>query len=309
MLEVRRLRLLRELSQRGTIAAVAQALAYTPSAVSQQLAALEREAGVPLLERTGRSVALTPAALRLVEHSETILAVLEQASAELATARTELTGILRIGAFPTAVRTLLSPALVALSRDHPRLELLVSELDPANAPAALRAESLDVALVQEYDYVPAAPETGLDTEPFLEETVYLASLSSEPLAAHRDSLWIASTPGTLCHLMTVRACEAAGFTPHIRHQADDFGTVLALVAAGQGVAFVPELGALESPGGVTLTALPTRRRTRLAYRRGTGTHPAIAAARAALHTACATIPQAAAVIPPHRPLISGSGAY
>ena len=195
MLDVRRLRLLRELARRGTIAAVAQALSYTPSAVSQQLAALEREAGTPLLERTGRSVALTPAALRLIEHTDTILAVLEQAAAELATASSELTGTLRIGAFPTAVRAVLPPALVGLSRDHPRLELFVTELDPANAPDALRTHVLDIALVQEYDYVPREPETGLDTEEFLEETVYLAALNAEPLTAHRDSTWIAGTPG------------------------------------------------------------------------------------------------------------------
>ncbi|MEC3954937.1 LysR substrate-binding domain-containing protein [Nocardia sp. CDC153] len=296
MLDVRRLRLLRELAHRKTIAAVADALTYTPSAVSQQLTALEREAGVPLLERTGRSVTLTPAALRLVEHTETILAVLEQATAELASARTELTGTLRIGAFPTAVHTILSPALVTLSRDHPRLELLVTELDPAAAPAALRAETLDIALLQEYDYVPLAPEPGLDTEPLFEETVHLATLTPDhseatpnpapnPLAAHADSQWIAATPGTLCHEMTVRACLAAGFTPRIRHHADDFGTVLALVAAGQGVSLVPDLGARAVPKTVTLTALSTHRRTHLAYRRGTGTNPIVAAARTALHAA------------------------
>ncbi|WP_040787120.1 LysR family transcriptional regulator [Nocardia pneumoniae] len=282
MLDVRKLRLLRELAHRETIAAVAEALAYTPSAVSQQLAALEREAGVPLLARTGRRVTLTPAALALVEHTETILAVLEQATAELATANTELTGTLRIGAFPTAVRTFLSSALVALSTAHPRLELRVTELDPALAPDALRAETLDVALVQEYDYVPVAADPALHSEPLFEEVVYLAARGTQPLAAHRESPWIASTPGTLCHTMTVRACEAAGFTPRIRHHADDFGTVLALVAAGQGVALVPELGARECPADVVLSALPTRRRTRLAYRRGTGNHPAVRAARVAL---------------------------
>ncbi|MVU78875.1 LysR family transcriptional regulator [Nocardia sp. ET3-3] len=285
MLDVRRLRLLRELAHRKTIAAVADALTYTPSAVSQQLTALEREAGVPLLERTGRSVTLTPAALRLVEHAETILAVLETATAELASARSELTGSLRIGAFPTAVHTIVSPALVALSRDHPLLELLVTELDPAAAPAALRAETLDIALLQEYDYVPLAPEPGLDTEPLFEEVIHLATLEPGPLAAQSDCPWIAGTPGTLCHEMTVRACLAAGFTPRIRHHADDFGTVLALVGAGQGVALVPDLGVLSVPAGVTLTALPTHRRTRLAYRRGTGAHPIVAAARAALHAA------------------------
>src|ERR1700722_3997001 len=151
MIDVHRLRLLLELVRRGTIPAAAEALAYTPSAVSQQLAALEREAGVPLLERTGRRVALTPAALTLAGHAETILAVLEQATADLAASSTEITGTLRIGAFPTAVQTILSPALVALSRDYPGLELMVTELDPAAVPAALRAETLDVALVQDYD--------------------------------------------------------------------------------------------------------------------------------------------------------------
>ncbi|MRH88727.1 LysR family transcriptional regulator [Nocardia sp. SYP-A9097] len=305
MLDLRRLRLLRELAHRKTIAAVAEALSYTPSAVSQQLTALERETGIALLERTGRSVTLTPAALRLVEHTETMLATLAQATAELATARTELTGTLRIGAFPTAVRTILSPALVSLSRAHPHLELLVTELDPAAAPAALRAETLDIALVQEYDYVPMDPEPGLDTEPLLTETIHLAApnppseaatmqataassssiVGPEALAVHRDSPWIAGTSGTLCHTMTVRACRAAGFTPRIRHHADDFGAVLALVAAGQGVALVPDLGALSVPAGVILTPLPTRRRTRLAYRRGTAEHPIVAAGRAALHAA------------------------
>ncbi|WP_216903545.1 LysR substrate-binding domain-containing protein [Nocardia alni] len=282
MLDVRRLRLLRELARRGTIAAVAEALSYTPSAVSQQLTALEREARTPLLERTGRSVALTPAALRLVEHADTILAVLDQAAAELATAHEQLTGTLRIGAFPTALHSIISPALVRLSREHPRLELSVTELDPASAPAALRAQTLDIALVQEYDYVPREPESGLDTEEFLTETVYLAATDVGPLTAQRHSTWISGTPGTLCHIMTVRACQAAGFTPHVRHHADDFGTVLALVAGGQGVAFVPELGTLAVPDGVVLTPLTTCRRTHLAYRRGNGGHPIIAAARSAL---------------------------
>lgn len=101
----------------------------------------------------------------------------------------------------------------------------------------------------------------------------------------RDSHWIAGTPDTLCHALTIRACEAAGFTPRIRHHADDFGAVLALVAAGQGVAFVPDLGAVAPPTAVALTPLPIRRRTHLAHRRGTATHPAIAVARTALHAA------------------------
>jgi DNA-binding transcriptional LysR family regulator len=302
MLDVRKLRLLRELAHRETIAAVAEALSYTPSAVSQQLAALEREAGVPLLRRTGRRVVLTPAGAALAERTEQILALLEQASGALAATRAGLAGPLRIGAFPTAVRTILPAALVALGRDHPDLELMVTELDPAAVPAALRSGALDVALIHDYDYVPAEPDPALDTEPLLEEAIYLASSAAagaaqapgaagaaepgrDPVWGCRDAPWIVGSPDTLCHAMAVRACQAAGFTPRIRHHADDFATVLALVAAGQGVALVPQLGATGAtgpPGGVTLTPLPTRRRTRIAYRNGTRDQPPVAACAAAI---------------------------
>lgn len=295
MLDVRKLRLLRELAHRGTIAAVAEALSYTPSAVSQQLTALEREAGVALLARTGRRVELTPAARVLVGHTETILATLERADAELARSRTELVDTLRIGAFPTAARTLLSPALVALSTDHPRLELTVTEVDPADVADALRAGTLDIALTHDYDLVPADSDPALQTEPLHTETVYLATRDlaapTDPLRAHRDSPWIAGTPGTLCHTMTVRACQAAGFTPRIRHHADDFTTVLALVAAGAGTAIVPAMAVPAPPTDLTLTPLSTRRHTHLAYRNGTATHPAITAARTALHAAAAATTQ------------------
>jgi DNA-binding transcriptional LysR family regulator len=288
MLDVRKLHLLRELAHRGTIAAVAEALCYTPSAVSQQLAALERDAGVPLLRRTGRRVALTPAGAALAEQTEAVLALLEHASATLAAARTGLTGPLRIGAFPTAVRTILPAALVALGRDHPGLELMVTELDPAAVPEALRSGALDVALVHEYDYVPVAPDPALDTEPLIEEKIYLATSGpapapvDDPVWSHRDAPWIVGSPDTLCHLMVVRACQAAGFTPRIRHHADDFATVLALVAAGQGVALVPELGAVDPPADVVLIPLPTRRRTRIASRKGARHQPAVSACIAAI---------------------------
>jgi DNA-binding transcriptional LysR family regulator len=292
MLDVRKLVLLRELAHAGTIAAVAQSLSYTPSAVSQQLAALERDAGVPLLRHTGRRVALTPAGVALAEQTEPILALLEQAAAGLAAARTGLTGPLRIGAFPTAMRTILPDALVALGRDHPGLELMVTELDPAAVPDALRSGALDVALVHEYDYVPVAPDPALDTEPLLEEAIYLASArppgpGPDPVRSHRDAPWIVASPGTLCHTMAVRACQAAGFTPRIRHHADDFVTVLALVAAGQGVALVPELGATDPPAQVRLTPLPTRRRTRIAYRNGARHQPPVSACIAAIQSAAA----------------------
>jgi DNA-binding transcriptional LysR family regulator len=322
MLDVRKLHLLRELAHRGTIAAVADALSYTPSAVSQQLAALERDAGVPLLRRTGRRVALTPAGAALAAQTEAILALLEEAAAGLAAARTGLTGPLRIGAFQTAVRTILPAALVALGRDHPGLELMVTELDPAAVPDALRSGALDVALVHEYDFVPAEPDPALETEPLLEEAIYLASpapggtagnpeatesrepaetgdptetgepaeAAGDPICRHREAPWIVASPGTLCHVMAVRACQAAGFTPRIRHHADDFATVLALVAAGQGVALVPELGVMGPPPGVALTPLPTRRRTRIACRNGARCQPPVSACIEAIHAAARVLP-------------------
>ena len=287
MLDVRRLRLLRELSRRGTIAAVAEALSYTPSAVSQQLSALERETGVPLLERTGRRVVLTPAAHRLVVHAEAVLEQLERASAELAGARRGLAGPVRIAAFPTATRTIVPAALVWLAERHPDLEPMVLERDPAGVAAALRAGELDVALVHEYDLVPAVAEPGIAAVALCREHMYLATGggASAELAGQRESPWITATPGTLCHAMTVRACEAAGFTPRVRHQVDDFGTTLSLVALGEGVALVPQLGADRPPDGVVLTRLPIYRRTRIAYRSGADGHPAVAAIAEALRAA------------------------
>jgi DNA-binding transcriptional LysR family regulator len=216
-------------------------------------------------------------------HQQDGVAVLEEASAALAAARTSLTGPLRIGAFPTAARTILPSALVTLGREHPGLELMVTELDPVAVPGALRAGAIDVALTFVYDYVPAEPDPALDTEPLLEEPVYLATPAGQRGTAEtgiqgwRNAPWIAGSPDTLCHTLVIRACQACGFTPRIRHHADDFATVLALVAAGQGVSLIPRLGVTGTPPGITLTPLATRRRTSIACRKGTRHHPAISA--------------------------------
>ncbi len=288
MLDVRRLRLLCDLARLGTIAAVAAAHNFTASAVSQQLSALEREAGVRLLTRTGRSVTLTAAGRILVRHGTAVLAELEQAGAALAAISGGLTGPLRIGAFPTAVRALFPAALVVLGRSHPGLELMVTELDPAAVPAALRDRRIDVGLVNDYDLVPVRPDPGLDDVPLLDEPVYLATPAEAPatIGELRDFPWILATPGTLCHTVTVQLCRSAGFAPRARHHEDDFTTVLSLVAAGQGASIVPAMAVAEAPpDGVRLETLPTRRRTRIAYRRGAAGHPAVAAFVAAIHEA------------------------
>jgi DNA-binding transcriptional LysR family regulator len=301
MLDVRRLRLLRELSHRGTIAAVAEALVLTPSAVSQQLAVLEREAGVALLERTGRRVALTPAAHGLVRHAEVVLAQLERAGAELLAARQGAAGPVRIGTFPTAARALLPAALVELARRHPDLEPMVTEIDPAGVADALRSGDLDVALTHEYDLVPATDEPGISVEPLCRERMFVANLESDDpqdgLRRWHAEAWISAVPGTLCERMTRRACAAAGFTPRVRHRVDEFATVLALVAAGQGVAVVPELALVDVPSAVRLAPVPMNRHTMLAYRGGADRHPAVVAVGAALRAALPVAPAPAAHCP------------
>ena len=288
---MRRLRLLRELAHRGTIVAVAEALAFSPSAVSQQLAVLEREAGVPLLERTGRRVRLTPAGRNLARHAEALLERLELAAAELVDARRGLAGPLRIGTFPTAARAILPSALTELARRHPALEPMVSEIDPAAIADALRAGELDVALLHDYDFVPQPAEPGLEVVDLCSESMYLATASppeTNPerlIAQYAEVDWITASPGTACHQMTVRACQAAGFTPRERHRVDEFSTVMALVAAGHGVALVPHLGTLDTPPGAVLTPVPIRRRTKVAFRSGAARHPAVTAMTEALRDA------------------------
>lgn len=283
--------MLRELAHRGTIAAVAEALSYTPSAVSQQLSALERDVRRPLLTRTGRRVQLTPAAWVLVEHAEVVLEGLERAEAALMQDDVTLHGHVRLGAFPTALRTIVLPALRELGRTQEGLALTVSEVDPADASDLLRDDSLDVALVHEYDNVPSTVGAGIELEPLLDEVVYLASPPApdvpeeEVIRSHRTSDWIVGNPGTLCHTMAVRSCQAQGFEPRVAHCVDDFATVLGLVAAGAGVALVPQLGVTELPEGVILTPLRIGRRTRIAYRRGSGAHPAFVAVGTQLRSA------------------------
>jgi DNA-binding transcriptional LysR family regulator len=285
MLDVRRLRLLRELARRGTIAAVADALAYTPSAVSQQLTALEREAGTPLLERSGRRVVLTPAAHTLVGHAEAVLERLERAAADLAAGRGGPAGPLRVGTFPSAARAVVPAALATLAAEHPDLEPRLRELDPAAVAGALRAGDVDVALVHDYDFVPVPAEPGVEAAFLFEEAMFLAApralapVRGEPHPLRRWSAapWIVAPAGTRCGTMALRACEAAGFSPEVRHVVDDFPAVLALVAIGGGVALVPELGITAAGPDVTLTPLPMHRRTLAACRRGGGDGPAVAA--------------------------------
>src|SRR3954470_7627454 len=174
MLDLRRLRLLRELDERGTIAAVADALRFTPSAVSQQLAILEREAGVPLLERAGRGVRLTDSALMLVEHADALLERAALAEADLAAAAGTLIGRARIAGFQSVVLRIALPAMQALARDAPRLRCELVEAEPEQAIPALAVGDLDLVLGDEWQHGPRRLPAGLERHDLFEDPVQLA---------------------------------------------------------------------------------------------------------------------------------------
>ena len=236
MLGVWRLQLLREVARRGTIRATAEAMSITPSAVSQQLRILEAEAGVPLLERTGRLVRLTDAGEMLVRHAETITAAITAAESELAATQHEIAGTLRVAAIPTAARAILPAAIASLGRAHPRLRLMLRDLETAESLPALAADEVDLAVVDEYDEATRIREPGIElldllTEPLLVALPpgHAAGDGPVPLVSLQDEAWIMDTEASgICRAL-VRACRRAGFEPHVRSNCRDYSVIIALV--------------------------------------------------------------------------------
>ncbi len=248
MLSVWRLQLLREVARRGTIAAAANAMNLTPSAVSQQLAALEREVGTDLLERVGRSVRLTDAGWLAVRHADAIVTAIATAEAEMATIRRVVTGDFRIAAFPTAARALMPPVMASLSRLYPALRLALRDLEVNESLAALRLGEIDVAIIDEYDGVDADRDPATERHDVLRDPIYLAlplghrlAHGAVTLADLRDEYWIMDAENSHLFQTALRACRASGFDPHIRSHCKDFGVIVALVEAGLGVAMLPGL--------------------------------------------------------------------
>ena len=252
MLDLRRLRLLRELNERGTIAAVADALQFTPSAVSQQLAALEREARVPLLERAGRGVRLTDAALVLVDHAEALLERAALAEADLAAAAGTVTGRGRIAGFQSVAMRLALPAMEALARDAPRLRCELIEAEPEQALPALALGDVDLVLGDEWQHQPWRLPTGLQRHELLRDPVYVVLPAAHqaarrhpeavPLAELSGAAWAAGHAGMGWEEVTQRTCrEHGGFDPDIRHRTNDATVALALVARGLAVTLLPGL--------------------------------------------------------------------
>ncbi|MGY1650104.1 LysR family transcriptional regulator [Geodermatophilus sp. SYSU D01119] len=253
--DLRRLRVLRELELRGTLGAVAAALGYTPSAISQQLAVLEREAGAPLLERAGRGVRLTDAGHLLARHAGVLLAAAEAARADLASLGGEVRGTVRAGGLQSATRRLLVPAVAGMRAEHPLVRVEVSELELEQALPELRSGSLDVVVSDEYDGHPRPRPAGLRSAVLHEEPLRLVLPADHPAAAGgpvaladlRDDVWVASGAGTGHTALVVGACRSlGGFEPDLRHRSDDADVQLELVRRAGAVALLP---ALTLPGG------------------------------------------------------------
>jgi DNA-binding transcriptional LysR family regulator len=266
MLDLRRLRLLYELHERGTIAAVAEALQFTPSAVSQQLAVLEREAGVPLLVRAGRGVRLTDAALVLVRHAGALLDRAELAEAELAAATGEVVGRGRIASFQSVALRLAAPAMQALARDAPGLRCELVEAEPEQSLPALALGDIDLVLADEWQQQPHARLAGIERHDLHRDPLQVILAEDHPAVSRRveaipladlaDEPWVTGHPGMGWVGMTHRICrELGGFDPDVRHRANDSVLALALVARGLAVTLLPELVAPTTQPGVVARAI------------------------------------------------------
>jgi len=304
MLDLRRLRLLRELDERGTIAAVADALRFTPSAVSQQLAILEREAGVPLLERAGRGVRLTDAALMLVEHADALLERVALAEADLAAAAGTVTGRARIAGFQSVFLRLAVPAMEALARDAPRLRTELVEAEPEDALPALAIGDLDLVLGDEWQHGPRRLGAGLERHDLFEDPVRVAlpvrhavarrHRDAVPLAELAGAIWVTGHPGMGWDEMTVRTCrEHGGFDPDVRHRTNDANASLALVSRGLAVALLPKFALFAPRRGLALRAIagtPAARSIFAVTRRADAARPSTRAVLAAIRAAAAAVP-------------------
>ena len=295
MLDVRRLRVLHTVSAYGSVTAAAAALGYSAPAVSQQLAALEREVGMRLTERAGRGLELTPAAMILVGHTDALLARLDAAESDLAALRDQVAGRVALAAFPSAAASFVSAAWAALAGSAPQVRLDLTEMEPEESlPAVLRGQT-DVAVAHEYDLLPRPLDPLFERRELLSDPVLLAVPADHPLAAAHPSAahpsaampvplaslaglpFLAPRDTTSCAEMIQRACARAGFVPRVVARATDFDVLLSLVAAGAGVTLVPALAARRPPPQVRLLhpAEPVTRQIFTVSRRGGDRKPAV----------------------------------
>lgn len=260
MFDLARLRLLREFARRGTMTAEADAIGLTSSAVSQQLATLEREARVALLERVGRRVRMTAEGVRLAAHAEVILAMVEAAELDLLGASENPEGELQIACFSTYAKVHLVPAVMRLRRRFAHLHVVIRELESVDAIEAVRDGRCHLAVSFTYNLVPRPHVAGLVSRQLMEEPVLLVlpeawGAAQGPIELKRlaEESWIVGSRQTDDRLLAERACATAGFAPRVTHTIDDYDLLLRMVSAGLGVGLVPA-PALKCASAAAVTA-------------------------------------------------------
>jgi DNA-binding transcriptional LysR family regulator len=291
VLDVRRLRLLRELSLHGTLAKVAEAIHQSPSSVSQQLSQLEHEVGVELLRRAGRRVELTPAAELLVEHAGGILALLERAEAEVRALGDDVSGTVQIAAFQSAALAFMPELLTRLAEDHPRLRVTMSQRLPEEALLEARSNEVDLVIAQQYPHQPARLHAELDRAPLTTDRLRLAVPPSgerwariRTLADAADVPWVMEPRDAASRTWTQSVCREAGFEPDVRFETDDLQAHIALVESGNAVVVLPDLMSVRRRPDVRWVDLPGRPRREVftSTRAAIAAAPQIVACRAAL---------------------------
>ncbi|NNE95340.1 MAG: LysR family transcriptional regulator [Acidimicrobiales bacterium] len=286
-LSIQQLRMLREVAELGTIAAAADGLGYTPSAVSQQLAAIEKSTGVAVLERVGRNVQLTDAGRELVLHADIVLAELERAQASLERVKGRAEGTVRLGLSESMASRFLPPLLRQAAAEHPNLEIRTEEFpSESSGVEAVRSGQLDACFVMAVSHSPV--HDGIIFEPLFRDWFRIVVQTDSGWGRGRSEMSLnelADAPFVLaprrvwCGRLIHNACQQAGFSPNVVHEIDDYPATLNVVAAGAGVSLVPELGLAQRPDGVRILdiAAPFCRTVELAYRQSAASRPATSA--------------------------------
>ncbi|MGN7949850.1 LysR substrate-binding domain-containing protein [Microbacterium sp. 22215] len=304
MLDVNRLRMLVELSRRGTLSAVADAFSYSKASVSQQLSALEREVGVPLLRRVGRGVQFTPQGNVLVAEAIGILDQLEHAEVAVAESLTEVTGTVHIAVFQSTAHSLLPGALNALREQHPALRVEVTESDPETGLVGVSSRDFDLILAEQYPGRTRPIHADLDRVVLVHDSIALARRPGTPETADataadadadataalwstRDEPWVLEPAGTASRAWAEQLCRTAGFEPDVRFEVADLTAHVRLIRAGLAVGLLPELVWAGEPPTVALTPLPDEPRREIfsSARRVSAAAPSIRAVRRALASA------------------------
>jgi DNA-binding transcriptional LysR family regulator len=248
MLEIRRLILLRELAVRGTIAAVAEALNFTPSAVSQQLSQLEKETGTQLLRKAGRRVQLTPQAEVLVAEVTQVLDTLERAEARLQAAATRVTGRVRVAVFQSAALAFMPATLRVMALRYPDVRVEMVQREPEEALRETWARDFDMVIAEQYPAHAAPHHPGLDRRDLTTDAIRLALPASseslhpvDSLGAARQMPWVMEPRGAASRHFAEQVCRVAGFEPDVRYETADLQAHMRLVESGNAVALIPDL--------------------------------------------------------------------